>query len=62
MEKIEKEYFVSIGRFTKQKNYIFLLKFLKKYSMSNELKYFFYIIGEGEEGEGGEEEGAKGGE
>ena len=51
VEKIEKEYFVSIGRFTKQKNYIFLLKFLKKYSMSNELKYFFYIIGEGEEGD-----------
>ena len=48
-DKIEKEYFVSIGRFTKQKNYIFLLKFLKHYFINKKLNYFFFIIGEGEE-------------
>jgi len=47
-EKIDKEYFVSIGRFTKQKNYIFLLRFLKHYYKDKKLKFFFYIVGEGE--------------
>ena len=47
-EKIDKEYFVSIGRFTKQKNYMFLLKFLNNYYKKKDLNFFFYIVGEGE--------------
>ncbi len=45
--KIAKPYFLCIGRFTKQKNHIFLLNFFSKYS--NYLKdYKLIIIGEGE--------------
>ena len=44
-----KKYFLSIGRLTKQKNYILLLKLIKnlKHEEINEKK--FVIIGEGEE-------------
>ena len=51
LEKQEKEYFVSIGRLTKQKNYLFLLKFLKIYFAQRNCPYYFLIIGEGEEEE-----------
>jgi len=45
----EKKYFLSIGRLTKQKNYVLLLKLIKnlKHEEINEKK--FVIIGEGEE-------------
>tara|TARA_Y200000002_G_scaffold373777_1_gene373447 strand:- start:78 stop:1217 length:1140 start_codon:yes stop_codon:yes gene_type:complete len=44
----EKEYFLSIGRLTKQKNYILLLKLIKNLNQKNIIKKFI-IIGEGEE-------------
>ena len=44
-----KEYFISIGRFTKQKNYLFLLKFLKFYFKDKKPNYNFLLIGEGED-------------
>ncbi len=44
-----KEYFISIGRFTKQKNYLFLLKFLKFYFKNKKPNYNFLLIGEGED-------------
>jgi glycosyltransferase involved in cell wall biosynthesis len=44
----DKEYFVSIGRLTKQKNYLLLLNFLKKNFSKINSKYIFLIIGEGE--------------
>lgn len=51
-EKIEYEnYFLSIGRLTKQKNYMFLLQFLKKFYKQKYSKYIFLIAGEGEEKE-----------
>ncbi len=42
-------YFLSIGRLTKQKNYMFLLQFLKKFHKQKYSKYTFLIAGEGEE-------------
>jgi glycosyltransferase involved in cell wall biosynthesis len=50
-DKNEVEYFVSIGRLTKQKNYLFLLNFLKNYFAKKNCPYHFLIIGEGEEEE-----------
>ena len=52
-EKIEnkyrkKKYFVSIGRLSYQKNFIFLLRCIKKI-IKFENNYFFLILGEGEE-------------
>lgn len=44
----EKDYFLSIGRLTKQKNYILLLK-LVKYLTKQNINKRFIIIGEGEE-------------
>ena len=41
-----KKYFVSIGRLTKQKNFLFLVKCLKNF-LIEEKKYIFLIIGEG---------------
>ena len=32
-EKYEKPYFLSVGRFTKQKNHEFLLKFFEKFKL-----------------------------
>ena len=42
------KYFVSIGRLTKQKNFLFLVKCLKKF-LKKEKKYIFLIIGEGQD-------------
>ncbi len=44
----EKEYFLSIGRLTKQKNYILLLKLIKNLK-HEKINNKFIIIGEGEE-------------
>tara|TARA_B100001121_G_scaffold310234_1_gene340175 strand:+ start:1855 stop:2994 length:1140 start_codon:yes stop_codon:yes gene_type:complete len=43
---LRKKYFVSIGRLTKQKNFLFLVKCLKIF-LKDEKKYIFLIIGEG---------------
>ena len=42
------KYFVSIGRLTEQKNFLFLVKCLKKF-LKKEKKYIFLIIGEGKD-------------
>tara|TARA_B100001741_G_C16523099_1_gene585738 strand:- start:54 stop:1214 length:1161 start_codon:yes stop_codon:yes gene_type:complete len=47
--KFDKEYFVSIGRFTKQKNYTFLLKGLNEFYKNKDANFLFLIVGEGEE-------------
>lgn len=44
----EKKYFISIGRLSHQKNFIFLVKCIKKI-MKFENNYFFLILGEGEQ-------------
>ena len=54
-EKIEnkyrdKKYFISIGRLSHQKNFIFLLKCVKRI-IKFEKNYFFLILGDGEEKE-----------
>ena len=44
----EKKYFMSVGRLTKQKNYEYLIKEFKQFSINND-KYELLIFGEGEE-------------
>jgi glycosyltransferase involved in cell wall biosynthesis len=44
-----KNYFLSIGRLTKQKNYHFFLQFLKECHQKKYSNYIFLIAGEGEE-------------
>ena len=47
----KKKYYLSIGRLTKQKNYIFLLKFLKDHYKNIFFDEKFLIVGDGEEKE-----------
>jgi glycosyltransferase involved in cell wall biosynthesis len=47
---LEKKYFISIGRLSYQKNFIFLIKCVKKI-IKFEKNYFFLILGQGEEKE-----------
>jgi glycosyltransferase involved in cell wall biosynthesis len=49
-KKLKKNYFLNIGRLTKQKNQQLLIKLFYRFNTVNE-NYYLYIIGEGEEKE-----------
>ena len=48
LENIQKKYFISVGRLTKQKNFGYLIKEFEKFSKVN-LNYDLLIFGEGEQ-------------
>ncbi len=48
-KKKRRNFFLAVGRLTRQKNFSFLIKTVHKYNLSNKEKINLFILGEGEE-------------